>query len=320
MNFIPIFKSNQGQISVVKYVHGNGSLFVATDQGKINKITGLPLSTFGTGLTEVYSQILNGDGDLSSLTYDYVYYDLYRSVVSVFADEFEIVKENINSYGINKSDKVTGVYISDVLVADEDFGFWKNITWTQSVSGARVVIALKVAESESELLRMDWQYYIEEPLQYGSVGGSSVFSKSLDRFNLKGRFLQFKVIFETTSAFSVPFVSELIVSYGSKSSVLFFTRKFKITRGDNIDNIILTATYSEPQKTELRFGIINSNSTNWPDYRIVDLNELVSLPSNWGNMIKVGIKFSSYSESQYATVQEFAFLIGSKTETNLNED
>ena len=324
MNFVPVFKSKKGDITYLKYANGIGSVFAMTSSGVINRLDKFPSNAYGRGLSYIFSQIESGEGDMSDVVDTSIYYDLYHLLASLngINDSFTVVKENVEAYSTYKYSKVTALYVSDVLKADEDFGFWKNITWKQNVSSARIVVALKVAETEEELLKLKWQYYISEtPSQmYGSSYPEEfVVTKNLDRFNLKGRYMQFKVELETDSSFANPIVSEFMITYAAKHSVFFFTRKIKIERNTNIDNIILTASYTEPTNTEIRFGIANSNTSNWENYKIVNLEELVSLPSNWGNILKVGIKLSSYSDTKYPVVQEFALLIGSDSNNKLNE-
>jgi hypothetical protein len=151
-----------------------------------------------------------------------------------------------------------------------------------------------------------------------SVGSYSVITKDLDRFNLKGRFMMFKVEIETSYSSSYPIVGEFVVSYSSKHSVFFFTRKIKVDKGTNIDNIIVTATYSEPSNTEVKFGIVGSNSSNWEDYTIISQDQLKSLPSAWGNAVKIGVKMSSYSDVRYPVVQQIALLVGANSDNEIN--
>ena len=319
MIFSPIFKSNFGNISMLKYANGIGDLFAITDQGVVNKIRTIPANAYGTGLTEIFAQILDGDGTLSEITYDFVYYDLYKAVISVFPESFSVVKEKISTFGINKATQIVGVYVSDILKADEDFGFWKTVSWTQNLNQGRAIVAFKVSDSEVDIKSKDWQYYVSiESSAYGQYETSTV-SESLDRFNLKGRYMQFKVTLESKQDSLTPIVNNFVISYATKHSVFFFSRKFKIDKSYSIDDILMTASYSEPQNTELRFGVTNSNSSDWQDYKIVNLDELVKLPVGWGNMVKVGIKMSSYTDKFYPEVQEFAFLLGSDSDNNLNK-
>lgn len=323
MNFIPIFKCRKGDISYLSYANGIGSIFAMTSSGVINRIDKFPSNLFGRGLSYIFSQIESGEGDLSDPVDTSIYYDLYHMLISLNGtnDSFVPVKENVEVFSTSKNNKVTALYVSDILKADEDFGFWKNITWKQSVSSARVVIALKVAETEEELLKLKWQYYISEtPTEgYGSPYPEEyVVIKDLNRFNLKGRYMQFKVEFSTENIFANPVVSEFIITYAAKYSVFFFTRKIKIDKTTNLDNVILTANYTEPEKTEIRFGLASSNTSDWQDYKIVNLDELITLPSNWGSVLKVGIKLSSYSNTKYSIVQEFSLLIGVNSDNKLN--
>ncbi|MCX6822091.1 MAG: hypothetical protein NTW30_04925, partial [Candidatus Aenigmarchaeota archaeon] len=183
---------------------------------------------------------------------------------------------------------------------------------------SRIIIAGRVGGSESSLLEKEW-FYIEEDSSYGYSGGDISFVRDLDRFNLKGRYFQFKIILETKDRLVNPHVSEFVISYASKKSVYFFTRKFKIEKQDSVSSIILTSTYFAPKDTEVKFGVVNDNSADWADYTLITLDELNVLPSNWGNNIKIGIKLSSYSADNYPTVQEFGFLIESETDNLLNE-
>jgi len=324
VNFMPVFKSTFGDISHLQYVNGIGSLFVSTDQGALFRIDQFPSDSQGRGATAVYAQIQSGEGDLSSIVNSPLYYDLYNAVVQLTGstDSFTVIQKDVRAYLGEKKTKVTAVYVSDVLKADEDFGFWKTITWKQNTTDGRVIVALKVADTLAELEALDWQYYISETSEATyttSVGSEHVVLKDLDRFNLKGRFMQFKVELETEDSFEIPIVSEFVITYASKHSVFFFTRKFKVERNAGIDTIILTANYSVPTNTELRFGVANEQTGDWEDYTLVDLNQLVNLGSDWGDIVKVGIKLSSYSATAYPTVQEVAFLLGTESENEFNE-
>jgi len=324
MNFTPIFKSRKGDVTFLKYSQGCGSLFAITNSGIVNRIDSFPLNAFGRGLRYVYSQIENGEGDLSDSAFTSVYYDLYKLIMTTNTNEssFTVVKQNVESFSVFKNLKVKALYVSDVLTADEDFGFWKTISWKQSSNASRVIVALKVANTQEELLKLNWQYYISEEAKslYGSpIPGELNVIKDLDRFNLKGRFMQFKVELETEDKFLIPYIGNFIVIYASKTSVFFFTRKIKIERGSNVDDIILTASYSEPDRTEIRFGIANSNTADWKDYKIITLDELTSLGKNFGNIFKIGIKLSSYSLTAFPVVNEFGFILGSDSDNRLNQ-
>jgi hypothetical protein len=324
MSFRPIFKSQNGNITDVKYFHGAGEVFIFSEEGVVSNINELPINPFGKGLNYVFAQIVNGEGDISSVANTSIYYDLYNAIVksSGIGTGFDIIEENTDSFRVSKNTRATAVYTSDVLKADEDFGFWKSITWTQNSSHGRVVVALKVAETEADVIAKDWEYYISEEAEvaYGGYALPSTFvvNKDLDRFNLKGRFMMFKVDLETETTIENPIVSEFIITYGGKHSVFFFTRKIKIEKNSNVDDMLLTASTSIPENTEIRFGVTSGNSSNWQDYKIIDLDKVEDLSTTWGSSVKVGIKLSSYSDVSVPVVQEIAFLLGADSDNVLD--
>lgn len=320
-DFKSIFKHKNGNINKIIFL--NGSLFSFTDDS-IYKIDSLPENSYGYGNKKVFAQLLDGDGDFSPVVYSSAYYDLYKSIVSIDDSNrsFSLIKENVISNSILGNEKIYGLYVSDVLVADEDFGFWKNISWKQSYdSFSKIVLSLKVDNSLDELSKKDWQYYFYEypKYDYNSIEPSEfIVSKNLDMFNLKGRYMQFKVELETISTNHNPFISDFVISYAAKHSVFFFSRKIKIEKTSNIDNLIITSSYAEPMNTEIKFGITNQNSSNWKDYKIINLDKLISLDENFGSMVKVGIKLSSYNSIRYPVVQEFGVFIGTDSDNRLN--
>ncbi len=320
MIFKPIFKSEYGDINLLKYVNGSGTLFVATENGGIVSIKDIPNNYAGYGLNNVFAQSVNGDGDITELLSNSVFYDLYDIISKVNINkEIEIIKEEVNAFGINTSKKVYGVYVSETLMAEEDFGFWKEISLNQISNGGRIIIALKVDEDKDRLKEKDWEYYFGFDNQYGYSNGEN-YIKSLDRFNLKGRFLQFKVTLEIDDINHNPYVNEIIISYHTKKSVFFFTRKLKFDKKDNINDIIITSTYYEPRNTEILFGVTNDNSTDWSDYTILEKDRIKKLSDVWGHDIKIGIKMSSLGVGEVPVVDEFGVLFNTNKNKLINKE
>jgi hypothetical protein len=73
---------------------------------------------------------------------------------------------------------------------------------------------------------------------------------------------------------------------------------------------------TEPKNTEIKFGIAGTNTSDWNDYSVVEMNKLFSL----GNLerIKIGIKMVSYDEN-VPEISEFSLLTGSEKDNKLNE-
>lgn len=316
MNFVPSYKSTTGDIRVMRYAPGLGALLVAADGLKVRRIDEFPQDAFGRGLTAVYAQIQDGNGHFAKRMTLPVYYDLYQSVVRLESGSvnFQVVKDEVLAHSVYRYAKVRGVYLSEVLKADEDFGFWKYVSWHQTGNVSRVVVALRTGTTEEECQEAEWWYLSEtSEAVYGNFPSGLDVVKDLDRFNITGRFIQFKIELETTISSDVPIVTDFVITYVGKHSVYFFTKKIKIGVSE-ARHLLLTASTTTPVKTEVRFGITDSNSADWEDYRIITLDRLVKLSDTFGKKIKVGIKLTSHDSVAYPIVEEFAFLVDGEGE------
>lgn len=74
--------------------------------------------------------------------------------------------------------------------------------------------------------------------------------------------------------------------------------------------MVLLQLITEPQNTEIRFGIANKKTNDWKDFKIIDPDKLFEVINP--ESIKVGIKFISYG-SNIPEVAEFALMAGSTT-------
>ena len=323
MYFRPIFKTNNGSnISMLKYAIGHGVLYPVSEHGDVYKISELEDNAFGHGDRRVYTQILDGignrmDGPITDFTFE-----LYRAVASVNQDEqdFTIVAENIDAWSAERKSVMTGIYVSDVLAAGEDFGYWKDIAWTQSCHDSRIVVAVKTGNTIEEVLAKDWERYFEEPCvpYYGGSSSTSVI-KDLDFFNLRGTYIQFKVELTVEIGDGVPEVRDLVISYVGKHSVFFFTDKIRIERGTEFGNAIITASVTLPNRTEVVFAYGPGDSVDWSRYKVVESGRLVQIPASYRERMRVGIRFTSYDAVNAATVHEFAFSFDSDDENKINE-
>jgi len=323
MYFRPIFKTGDGaDISKMEYALGHGVLYPVSDHGDVYRILELEDNAFGHGDRRVYTQILDGignrmDGPITDFTFE-----LYRAIVSVEQDQqdFTIVAESVDAWSAERKTVVTGVYISDILAAGEDFGYWNTISWTQSCLDSRVVVAIKTGFSVAEVEAKDWERYFEEPcVPYYGGSGSTLVTRNLDFFNLRGNYIQFKVELITELDGVVPQVRDLVISYVGKHSVFFFTDKIRIERGSEFGNAIITASVTLPSRTEVAFAFGPADSVEWSDYKVVDAGRLAQIPAAYRDRMRVGIRFTSYDAVSVATVHEFAFSFDSDDENKINE-
>lgn len=323
MYFRPIFKTeDEADISKMEYALGHGALYPVSEDGDVYRILQLEDNAFGHGERRVYTQILDGvgnrmDGPITDFTFE-----LYRAIASVEQDQqdFTIVAENVDAWSADRKTVVTGIYISDVLAAGENFGYWKTISWTQTCQDSRVVVAVKTGDSVAEVEAKDWERYFEEPcVPYYGGSGSTLVTRDLDFFNLRGSYIQFKVELVTELGGSVPQMRDLIISYVGKHSVFFFTDRIRIERGTEFGNAVITASVTLPNRTEIAFAYGPGDSVDWSRYRVVEAGKLAQIPASYADRMRVGIRFTSYDDINVATVHEFAFSFDSTEENKIND-
>ena len=80
-------------------------------------------------------------------------------------------------------------------------------------------------------------------------------------------------------------------------------------RDSNVKTGLMVANITEPQNTEIKFGVANENSSDWNDYTVVETDRFFDLDNF--ESVKVGIKMISYSD-EIPEVAEFAFISGAE--------
>ena len=132
---------------------------------------------------------------------------------------------------------------------------------------------------------------------------------------MTGSYLQVKVEMITNTSSVTPVVSNVTVNYSTKQATYFFTTKFSLVLDSGVNPGLLVATMTEPQNTEIFFGIASKDSGDWNDYTVVNPDELFELTNTQG--LKIGIKFVSY-DAHVPEVAEFAVTVGSNNKKLLN--
>jgi hypothetical protein len=320
MIFRPIFRTDdRSDVSLISHSPDRGVLFTFSETGDAYAVSELADNAYGNGSTALYSAIRDGYGDVSDTSVLELALELYRSVASVTGSEFEVLASSGDYHSADTKKEVFGTYISDVLSVNDDFGYWKAISWTQTCRDSRVIVAVKSGNSREEVLAKDWERYFEEPCVQYYGHESTVVVKNLDFFNLKGSHFMFKIEMKTSVADRNPFVRDLSGTYVGKHSVFFFTNKIRID-GTRFGELIMTASSTLPARTEVSFGVGPGESVDWEDYRIVDLDRLNSVPAAFGKRMRVGIRLSSLDLVNVPVVHEFALSFESDDETQLNEE
>jgi hypothetical protein len=301
---------------MIKDIAKGGILF-ATSQGRIIGCRESVVNAYMTGDRNVYAEVRDGFGNTSDTAWTTFFYGLYNKIAEI-NEEKEIVKWKFEVQpSAILTDRITGVFLSPILSVKEDLNFWKQLIWKENKpANTEIIICIRSADSIAQLQALSWDYCFvsdDSDIAYGSNG---FITRDLNIYQIKGKYLQFRVTM-TTDAYNIsPSVVSLAITYSTQFATYFFTTKFALQNQSNVKSGLIIANMTEPQNTEIRFGIAGTNTADWNDYTVVDPNKLFSL----GNLerMKVGIKMISYDDN-IPEVAEFSLLTGSELDNNINE-
>ena len=207
--------------------------------------------------------------------------------------------------------------MSPILSVKEDLDFWKQLIWQESKpTNTEIIICIRAADSIEQLESLPWDYCFVSNDSDRGYGTSGFIIRELNTYQIKGKYLQFKVSLSTDTQNVTPSILNLSITYSTKFATYFYTTKFSLQNQSGVKSGLLTANITQPQNTEIRFGIAGTNSSNWNDYEVVGLNKMFSL--NDLERMKVGIKMIAY-DTEVPEVAEFSLLTGSDKINKINE-
>lgn len=291
----------------------SGTILFATSKGRILKCSEALVNAYMTGERKVFAEVADGFGKVSDTNWADFFYSLYHKIAEINEDK-EMVKWHyaVDSSAI-PSDRITATFLSPVLLVKEDWGFWKQLIWTeQKPENTNITICIRSANTLEDLQAKTWDNCFESD----SNNVVETITEDLDDIKMDGKYIQFRIVMNTESTISQPVVVNLSITYSTKYAVYFFTTKFSLKNDTNLKKGLIVADVTEPQNTEVTFGIVDSNSVEWTDYQVVELNKFFSLDNF--ERFKVGIKFVSYGDN-IPEVGEFSLMSGGEEVNLLNQ-
>jgi len=210
-------------------------------------------------------------------------------------------------YSATKIDRAYGVFISNVLLPNEYFVRWNNLSWIGATdTNSSVYLYIKSSENENELLNTDW------------VGP---YNNSINDISwATGKCLQFMAVLRNDTSTSFPVINSINVSYLSLNNpVKFFTNTFNL--GFVPKHLLLTYNaQNETDDTILKFAISGKDTANIKDYIYIDPNKIENLDhlGFYSDQIKVMIELGGVSGTNIS-VDEFAINISSENAIRLNQ-
>lgn len=288
----------------------SGLILLSTTRGRIISCSDTTINSYLTGDRTIFVDVKDGFG-LSNVSSTSVMYALYNKIAEVNEDR-EIVKwKFVTEPTAILVEKITGEFLSPVLFVREDLGFWNELIWDEiKPSDTDIVVSIKSGTSMEEILSKPWTYSFSS-----NVGETGTITRNLNTITLKGQYLQVRVEMTTNKSNTTPIVSNVTVKYSTKQASYFFSTKFTLAKDSMTDRGMFVATITEPQNTEVKFGLASKETSDWDDYTSYEPDKFFSLENI--DDLKIGIKFISYDE-HVPEVAEFALILGGEKVKVLN--
>jgi hypothetical protein len=310
----PILKMTDGEeVKTMFLDESSGAVLVGTSQGRILAIRSLASNAYLMGERTIYATRINGRGEESATSGVNVRYGLVDKVVELASDmSVTRWKDVVSPAGAESYSTVSGVFTTPVLWAGEDFGWWGDASWTQTVgSDSRVVVAIRVASSEEAVLSAPWKSM--------EMTTSGLQSWSLDEFSIAGSYAQARVILSSGVASDIPVVSGFVLPYYAKHASYFFLTKITMEKGTSIRGGLLTASVSVPRNTEVKWGVAPNNTADWNTFTRITPDKLFELSETFGDRLKVGVKMITYDDERTPSIDEFSVVFDSNVDNLVNK-
>jgi hypothetical protein len=307
-----MLKLNEGaEITSLLYDLSRNVVLIGVSDGRIIKMSQLASTGFLTGNRSVFAQVRDGFGNVSEAVWSNILYALHNKILEILENKSAASWKTVEKpFSADSPRSVFGTFTSPVLWAGGDFVRWGNLVWSQSVVASTTVkVAARVASSSGDILNRDWTYF---------SGTGATVTRSLDNFNPLGSYIQLMVTMGTDVASQTPEVMSLSASYDTEFATYFFTTKMIMEKNTKLDSGLITGHMTAPQNTEIKFGIASTNTADWHDYTVVELDKAFSIPESFNNKVKIGIKLISRSPVASPVVDEFAVSFGAEKDNLLN--
>jgi hypothetical protein len=311
---IPILELEDEYITTMIRDETKGGILFATSRGRLLNCYESLFNAYLTGERNVYAEVRDGLGNTSDTAYTSFFYALYNKIVEINEDK-EIIRWRFeNKPDAITNDRITGIFLSPVLSVKQDLVEWKQLIWRETKpSNTDIVICVRSADTTDLLKQQPWDNCFVSRDSDRGYGSTGLIIRDL---NLRGKYIQFKTTMTTDERDITPVLLSLSVTYSTKFALYFFTTKFALQKSSNVKRGLFVANMTEPQYTEVKFGVANKNTSDWNDYSVVGVNKFFDI--NSFQEMKVGIKMIAYDDN-VPEVAEFSLLTGADINNQINE-
>jgi len=214
--------------------------------------------------------------------------------------QFNYVGKKITA--IQPIQKMTGVFTSDQIIADDGFVRWLDLIWNGNQTDFDVGIFVR--SSDSPITNETWR--------------GPFYNNTIDLGLEKGKYFQFMVSLVSDGTY-VPNVSDLNIRYiTSNTATQFYTKAFYL--GFKPETILLTYNADLSDDTIVRFSVSGDDSIDPLDYQRIEPNKIETLSeiSIFAENVKILMELAGEFTADIA-VHEFAFIVGGDDVERINK-
>lgn len=308
---IPVLELVNGETITSLFEDAETStVLVGTSRGRILQLRQIINNIYGTGNRQLAIAAKDGYGNASAVFYEKILFAFYDQILKTNeTGQTTHLAKDIAAYSALEQGEINGVFISPVLWAGYDIGYWESIRLHQSCpSDCQAQYFLRTGATTEELYSSSWIsfYNGKDALQEIAI-------------NLTGSYIQLKIEMTTRVEDQTPHVYDVNIGYRTKHAVYFFTNKFTLEKESNAQHGFFTARYTQMPATEIIFGLSEKNTADWNEYHVFEENKIFDIPEQLANRFKIGIKFISHSLTSASIMDEFAFFFDADKDNLLNE-
>lgn len=294
-----------------------GGFLFTTSKGRILHSDGVDVNAYLTGNRKLTAKAIDGFGRESDDFQTELIYSLHDQIVEVNEDkEVEKFHFTEGTYA-QKIDEIKATFVSPVIFVKNDFGIWKSIVWTENKDeNTDILVCVRNGRTPTELANSDWDHcFISRDSDNNYVQTGSI-TRDLSKYDFKGQYMQIKVVMTSQEQDITPYMSNISLIYTTSFASYFFTVRFSLDKGTELDNVLCVADITKPTNTEVKIGVSDKDSADWDDYSIISLDELNKIELQDG--IKVGMRLISYEDS-VPEVANFALMTGGNKQQTISD-
>jgi len=226
---------------------------------------------------------------------------IYANINGINSVSFNYVGNKLTA--IRPIFKMSGVFISDTIIADSGFLRWKQVLWSGNQN--ELDIAFYVRSSNTTFTNETW---------YGPF-----FNKDFSIGFLTGKYFQFMTVLVTDGTY-LPSISNVTLQYiSSNNATKFYTKTFNL--GFKPEHVLLTYNADVTVDTIVRFAISGDDSIDPLDYQYIEANKIEQLTdlSIYSDQIKVLMELAGDFNTEVA-IHELSLMFSGDAVKRVNKE